>query len=54
MVYNALKMFMEINLELFEEAMQQFKRDRILCVYFLVSYLSSPMMQGGSKTTEAV
>ncbi|EJD02374.1 protein phosphatase 2A regulatory B subunit [Fomitiporia mediterranea MF3/22] len=29
MVYNALKMFMEINPELFEEAMQQFKRNRV-------------------------
>ena len=29
MVYNALKMFMEINPELFEEAMQQFKKNRI-------------------------
>lgn len=29
MVYNALKMFMEINPDLFEEAMQQFKQNRI-------------------------
>lgn len=29
MVYNALKMFMEINPELFEEAMQQFKHNRV-------------------------
>lgn len=29
MVYSALKMFMEINPELFEEAMQQFKQNRI-------------------------
>lgn len=29
MVYNALKMFMEINPEVFEEAMQQFKRNRV-------------------------
>ena len=28
MVYNALKMFMEMNPEAFEEAMQQFKRSR--------------------------
>ena len=32
MVYNALKMFMEINPELFEEAMQEFKRNRIAYV----------------------
>ncbi|KAH8116901.1 protein phosphatase 2A regulatory B subunit [Phellopilus nigrolimitatus] len=29
MVYNALKMFMEMNPELFEDAMQQFKRNRV-------------------------
>ena len=32
MVFNALKMFMEINPELFEEAMQHFKRSRIAYV----------------------
>lgn len=32
MVYNALKMFMEINPELFEDAMQQFKHSRIAYV----------------------
>lgn len=29
MVYNALKMFMEINPELFEFCMQKYKRDRV-------------------------
>jgi serine/threonine-protein phosphatase 2A regulatory subunit B' len=28
MVYNALKLFMEINPELFDECVQQFKRNR--------------------------
>lgn len=29
MVYNALKLFMEINPDLFDEAMQQYKQHRI-------------------------
>jgi serine/threonine-protein phosphatase 2A regulatory subunit B' len=29
MVYNALKLFMDINPELFDEAMQQFKQRKI-------------------------
>jgi serine/threonine-protein phosphatase 2A regulatory subunit B' len=30
MIYNALKLFMDMNPELFEEAVQNFKRDRIV------------------------
>ena len=41
MVYNSLKMFMEINPELFEEAMQQFKRNRISWVIFLSQMMLS-------------
>lgn len=40
MVYNALKMFMEINPELFEEAMQQFKRNRVVYASFLILALN--------------
>jgi serine/threonine-protein phosphatase 2A regulatory subunit B' len=29
MIYNALKLFMDMNPELFEEAVQNFKRERI-------------------------
>lgn len=29
MVYNALKLFMEINPDLFDEVMQQYKQNRI-------------------------
>lgn len=32
MVYNALKLFMEINPDLFDEAMQQYKQRRVECV----------------------
>lgn len=32
MVYNALKLFMEINAEVFDDAMQQYKQRRIECV----------------------
>lgn len=32
MVYNALKLFMEINPELFDESMQQYKQRKIECV----------------------
>lgn len=30
MIYNALKLFMDMNPELFEEAVQNFKRERIM------------------------
>lgn len=33
MVYNALKLFMEINPDLFDEAMQQYKQRKLECVY---------------------
>ena len=29
MIYNALKLFMDMNPELFEEAVQSFKRERV-------------------------
>lgn len=32
MVYNALKLFMEINAEVFDAAMQQYKQRKIECV----------------------
>ena len=32
MIYNALKLFMEINPELFDECVQSYKRNRIQCV----------------------
>ena len=32
MIYNALKTFMDMNPELFEEAVQNFKRERIAYV----------------------
>ena len=40
MVYNALKLFMEINPEVFDDAMQQYKQRRIECVVapFLIRY----------------
>jgi len=34
MVYNALKLFMEINPELFDECLQQYKENRIRLVEF--------------------
>lgn len=34
MVYNALKLFMDINPDLFDEAMQQFKQRKIECAFF--------------------
>lgn len=33
MVYNALKLFMEINPEVFDDAMQQYKQRKIECVF---------------------
>jgi serine/threonine-protein phosphatase 2A regulatory subunit B' len=30
MIYNALKLFMDMNPELFEESVQNFKRDRVM------------------------
>ena len=33
MVYNALKLFMEINPDLFDEAMQQYKQRKLECVF---------------------
>lgn len=35
MVYNALKLFMEINPDLFDEAMQQYKQRKLECVVIL-------------------
>ena len=35
MVYNALKLFMEINPEVFDDAMQQYKQRKIECVLAL-------------------
>lgn len=33
MVYNALKLFMEINPDLFDDTMQHYKQTKIECVY---------------------
>lgn len=37
MVYNALKLFMEINPELFEQCVQNFKHDRQMQVFLSFS-----------------
>ncbi len=42
MVYNALKLFMEINPDLFDEAMQQYKQRR---VEYVVTSISSSFLQ---------
>jgi serine/threonine-protein phosphatase 2A regulatory subunit B' len=41
MVYNALKMFMEINPDIFDDTMQQYKHSRIQYVVFCVVFLRS-------------
>jgi serine/threonine-protein phosphatase 2A regulatory subunit B' len=35
MVYNALKLFMELNADIFEETMQHYKQQKIECVAFV-------------------
>ena len=42
MVYNALKLFMEINPTLFDEAMQHYKQQKLECVspHFYYQFLS--------------
>lgn len=40
MVYNALKLFMEINPEMFDECMQQYKETRLQCVFKHCSMVS--------------
>ena len=42
MVYNALKLFMEINPTLFDEAMQHYKQQKLECVspHFYFQFLS--------------
>lgn len=37
MVYNALKLFMEINPDLFDEAMQQYKQRKLEYASFLIT-----------------
>lgn len=38
MVYNALKLFMEINPDLFDETMQRYKQRKIECVNQILLY----------------
>jgi len=48
MVYNALKLFMEINPDLFDESMHQYKQHKIECVLFLpfrLMYFPYPRVQ---------
>jgi serine/threonine-protein phosphatase 2A regulatory subunit B' len=40
MVYNALKLFMEINPDLFDEAMRQYKQRRVECVLVFRAFLA--------------
>ncbi len=46
MVYNALKLFMEINPELFDAAMQQYKQRKLEYVPSFIASLSSLDLMG--------
>lgn len=56
MVYNALKLFMEINPDLFDDAMQQYKQRRLECVSFCYvhSYQTDPACDAFSERQHAV